>query len=195
MSSTNRGYARHESDYYITPQKDIFHFLTHFLQDNEWQDLSEQVILDPCCGGDENHVSSYMNQLKRFSPKKLIGLDIREDARSDIQCDFLETTKETFENQLFDMIISNPPFYLALEFVKKSLELVKDDGYVIMLLRLNFMGTKKRYPFFKQHMPERTYVHHARISFSESGKTDSIEYAHFVWKKGFNNNFSKLYVI
>ena len=31
MSSTNRGYNRHKSDYYVTPQKDIEDFM-HYLQ-------------------------------------------------------------------------------------------------------------------------------------------------------------------
>ncbi len=39
------------------------------------------------------------------------------------------------------------------------------------------------------------YVHHQRMSFTDDGGTDSIEYAHFVWKKGTSSNDSKLFLI
>ena len=32
-------------------------------------------------------------------------------------------------------------------------------------------------------MPKYIFVHHQRMSFTEDKKTDSIEYAHFVWQK------------
>ena len=57
-----------------------------------------------------------------------------------------------------------------------------------------FFGSKKRKKIFENNMPEYCFVHHKRISFM-NGATDSIEYAHFVWKKGLNNDFCKTYVI
>jgi len=44
-------------------------------------------------------------------------------------------------------------------------------------------------------MPSYVFVHSKRISFTDNGKTDSIEYAHYVWKKGECPKFSKLMVI
>ena len=68
---------------------------------------------------------------------------------------------------------------------------VADGGYVAMLLRLNFWGSKARQDFFKNNMPKYCYIHPRRMSFTEDGKTDSIEYAHFVWQKGNNPTFCK----
>ncbi|HBF3986180.1 TPA: hypothetical protein KOD80_004273 [Clostridioides difficile] len=44
-------------------------------------------------------------------------------------------------------------------------------------------------------MPKYIFVHNRRMSFTDDGKTDSIEYAHFVWQKGYNPKFSQLKVL
>jgi hypothetical protein len=51
MSSTNRGYDRHTSDYYVTPQKPIKEFLSAFLQEEDVSRPDRLMWLDPCAGG------------------------------------------------------------------------------------------------------------------------------------------------
>lgn len=43
-------------------------------------------------------------------------------------------------------------------------------------------------------MPHEIYVHSKRMSFTKNGGTDSVEYAHFVWKKGSKSN-TKLFLL
>ena len=206
MSSTNRGYDRHKSDYYITPKSDVSYFLKEF-QSKLGIDISTMNVLDPCCGGDKENDATYIHIIKQeYGPTYTCGIDIREDSKADVIMDFLECEKENMDEH--DLIISNPPFYLAEEFIRKSLDLVKNDSYVVMLLRLNFFGSAKRKILFENNMPEYCFIHHKRINFiPESMKRemikkgekpqsgDSIEYAHFVWKKGVNNDFCKTFVI
>jgi hypothetical protein len=118
-------------------------------------------------------------------------IDIREDSLSQIKDDYLSMTLGYKPY----VIITNPPFNKALEFIKKALEDVEDDGYVIMLLRLNFLETKARKDFFDKYMPEYIFVHHKRMSFIEGGSTDSVAYAHYVWHKGYYPEFAKIKVI
>lgn len=197
MSSTNRSNARseHIADYYITPVKDIVHFLGEF-DKVKTIDLStnENFILDPCSGGDENHEMSYPKALKEYyaiDDSYIKTIDIRNDSCSEIKGDYLtmELDKQPY------IIISNPPFNKALEFIKKALNDVRDDGYVIMLLRLNFLETKARKEFFDNYMPSWIFVHHKRMSFIEGGGTDSVAYCHMVWKKGDYPEFSQIKVI
>lgn len=206
MSSTNRTNAseRHISDYYITPTKDIVDFFTHWVRDIQNSDmddflsvshnLNNLVWLDPCAGGDATHDMSYpsviINELGT-SPENISTLDIRPDSRADVICDFLHFPKM----MEYDIVITNPPFNIALEIIQKSFEVVQTGGYVIMLLRLNFLGSKSRKPFFDKYPPMYVYVHHKRMSFTENGATDSIEYAHFVWKKGYTPEHTLLKVI
>ena len=82
----------------------------------------------------------------------------------------------------FDVIITNPPFSLAMDFITKSIAL--QPKFVIMLLRLNYVGSEKRHHFMSTNMFHRTYVLPNRPPFTKNkeGKwsTDSIEYAWFV---------------
>ena len=56
-----------------------------------------------------------------------------------------------------------------------------------MLQRLNWLGTAKRKPFWDAAPLKHIYIHHKRPGFYPEfpNKTDSIEYAHFVFQKGF----------
>jgi hypothetical protein len=206
MSSTNRGYERHKADYYVTPQKCIREFLSYFLEDENIERPDRINWLDPCAGGSEDDEMSYPTVIEKEFGASVCSLDIREDSKADIIMDFLTADKENFLKH--EIIITNPPFDIAEGIINKALEIAPEGGYVIMLLRLNFFGSALRKPFFEKNMPIRCYVHHKRISFitakmnakrkAEGLKpltADSIEYAHFVWKKGTNPKETLLTVI
>jgi len=124
-------------------------------------------------------------------PKLIETIDIREDSLADIKEDYLNFQVR----QKPSMIITNPPFLVAAEVVKKALDDVQDNGWVIMLLRLNFFGSKQRKHFWEEHMPRYAFVHHKRMCFTNNGKTDSVEYMHCCWQKGHYPNFCELKVI
>jgi hypothetical protein len=192
LSSTNRSNARdsHISDYYITPISEIVKFLNEFKQIEP--NINNMIILDSCAGGDANHLMSYPEAFKQAGfTNRIYTIDIRKDSLADKKINYLNFQ---LKNKV-DMIISNPPFSLAMEFIQKALNDVKDGGWVIYLLRLNFLESKQRKAFFEQHMPEYIFVHHQRMSFTDKGGTDSIAYAHFCFRKGYNPEFSKLKII
>ncbi len=202
MSSTNRSNARntHISDYYKTPVDDIMVFLNNLGQVSSKcnQGIIKGRVLDPCAGGIKGKESmSYVDALVLYgvNPELIMSIDIRDDSAASIIGDYLNIDCK----DKYDTIITNPPFNLALPIIEKALDDVRKDGYVIMLLRLNFFGSRERKAFFDRHMPEYCFVHHKRISFAnnKNGKksTDSIEYAHFVWKKDYNPEFTKLKII
>lgn len=195
MSSTNRSNVRaeHVADYYITPVNDIITFFTA-LDSTIDLDVLNHVILDPCSGGDAKHNMSYPEAISEFYkiPQSIVKtIDIREDSLAEVKQNYLETKLEYRPG----IIMSNPPFNKAIEFIQKALSDVEDEGYVIMLLRLNFLETKARKSFFEQYMPEYIFVHHKRMSFVEGKGTDSVAYAHYVWHKGHYPEFAKLKVI
>jgi len=125
-----------------------------------------------------------------FWYKNLETIDIRSDSLANIKANYLEYDCKN----KYDMIITNPPFNIALDIIKKALNDVNESGYVIMLLRLNFLGSKQRFKFWENNKPKYIFVHHKRMSFTENGGTDSIEYAHFVWQRGYYGD-TRLYVI
>ena len=197
MSSTNRHNAekRHIADYYVTPVKDIITFLGA-LDEEVSLDIWDKTILDPCAGGDPSHDMSYPKALREYYaiPDDWNGIktiDIREDSLAETKCNYIETK---LDYKPF-LIISNPPFNQAMEFIKKALDDVEDGGYVAMLLRLNFLETKARKDFFDNYMPTWIFVHHKRMSFTDAGGTDSVAYCHMVWKKNDYPKFANIRVI
>ena len=91
-----------------------------------------------------------------------------------------------------DLIVTNPPFSLALEFLEKSL---REAEVVVYLLRLNFLGSQKRKPFWEKNPPSHIFVLSKRPSFTGKG-TDATEYAWFVWdKKGAIKRDRGIYVL
>lgn len=193
MSSTNRSKARdaHKSDYYVTPVNSIIDFIYN-VDLNHGLFSEDLKYLDCCAGGSEKEPMSYPTAIKAFMPNADIDtIDIREDSLADIKGDYLKIDCK----DKYDVIITNPPFFLAQEIIEKALDDVKYGGYVIMLLRLNFFGSKQRKEFWENNMPIETYIHHKRMSFTEDGATDSIEYCHMVWQKGVKQNYTKTYII
>ena len=97
----------------------------------------------------------------------------------------------------FDLVISNPPYVVAIEFIEKALRDCKEGGYVAMLLRLNFFGSQKRAPWFKANYPRWCYVHSKRLGFfpEEPSRTDATEYMHAVWQKGYHPDHTEMRVV
>jgi len=78
-----------------------------------------------------------------------------------------------------DLIFTNPPYSIAIEFIEHALPRANT---VIMLLRLNFLGAQKRYKFWCENEPDAVFVSSKRPSFTGKG-TDATEYAWFIWQK------------
>jgi hypothetical protein len=124
------------------------------------------------------------------------------DLRTDSPCQFPGEDFLTADlmDLKFDMIITNPPYNLAVPMIERALELVKPMGWVVMLLRVNFLGAQKRGQWWQTHMPESKWTHSKRPCFYpdnwrelmpwlEKKGTDSTEYAHYVWQKTSNSTY------
>lgn len=77
----------------------------------------------------------------------------------------------------YDVSMTNPPYLLAEAMIAKQIGIAE---VVVNLLRLNFLGSAKRVPFFRVHKPDIYVLGGERPSFDGNG-TDSTEYAWFVW--------------
>jgi hypothetical protein len=138
---------------------------------------------------------SYPTALQQLFPNlRLSTIDIREDSPADDHGNFLDFCY-AHDDARPDIIIFNPPFSLAIEFIQHALKTVKPGGFVVALLRLNFFGSKGRKPFFDKTMPMAHYIHHERMGFTPDGGQDSIEYMHAVWQQGWHTGSSIARVI
>lgn len=175
MSSKGRkkkDVADGDSEYYPTPGWCVHRFIEHakHLPAGKW--------LEPCAGhGDIIHAVNEKKQMIYWHANEIrpaCEQNLRKLANQVVISNFLGWDPKTSPH--FDVIISNPPFSLAMAVILKSLEMA---DYVAMLLRLNYIGSAERTPFFKELMPD-FYVIPERPSFDGKG-TDSIEYAWLLW--------------
>jgi hypothetical protein len=90
-----------------------------------------------------------------------------------------------------EIVISNPPFGVLVEFVDRALGLTSDR--VIVVARLAFLESVKRMNFFRRTPIARVYVSGPRQSMPPGGvdmpaKGGSIAYAWFVWEHGWRGD-------
>ena len=95
-----------------------------------------------------------------------------------------------------DVVIGNPPYNEALSFVKRSMDM--EAKQIAFLLRLGFLASNERHSFLTENTPD-IYVLPNRPSFAK-GKTDTSEYAWFVWThqgtiNGYKNSAGKVRVL
>lgn len=159
MSATNRGTKRREADYYATPEAAFRPLLPYLHRTCERDDLE---VWEPACG--DGRLLEWMNEYGIESD----GSDLSKSY------DFLKDGKAR------GVIVTNPPFSLALEFCDHA---IAHSPNVFMLLRLNFLASEKRHEWWKLHKPSALFVLSKRPSFTEDGQTDATDYAWFYWGK------------
>jgi hypothetical protein len=170
MSSTNRGSKRSPADNYETPSWCAHRLLEHLpLPGGRW--------FEPAAGN--GAIIEAINEMR--SDILWSANELREECKDDLEKLEAEVSiGDFFDVPLegrYDVIITNPPFRLAQQFVLKCLE---HSDIVVMLLRVNFIGSAKRSKFMREHAPD-VYTLPNRPSFMGGGKTDSPEYGWFVW--------------
>jgi len=101
-------------------------------------------------------------------------VDIRPECKPDRVGDFLELP---VGGVAFDVVITNPPYNLAFEFVQSAMRRAKN---VVMLLRLNWLASETRAGWLRENMPTDIYVLPNRPDF-DGGGGDMTEYAWMLW--------------
>ncbi len=82
----------------------------------------------------------------------------------------------------WDLIITNPPFSLALPFLEHSRTLLAPGGKIVFLLRLAWTEGRKRYKILhSKWVPEKIAVIPDRPSFTNDGRTDATAYGIFMY--------------
>lgn len=147
MSATGRSDVRRADDHYVTPA---------WCVDALWPKLGAyDTCLDPCAG--EGKILLALQE--RASSPTYRGIEIDEEravlcaTQNGFGCvhdDALDVAWHTpvFEKP-YDLIVTNPPYSLALAFLQKAI--VSGAREIAMLLRLNFLSSGKRAKFWREH--------------------------------------------
>ena len=197
MQSLNRlssDRPRKKYDFYETPYELCVASLQRLKDDGF---ASPMLALDAGAGGGVWGVAFARTMEVRHKFAHLVGVELQPMDANDLydlwfgNTDYFDMSREDVfgDDTGQELIFGNPPYSLAEEFVRKSLELVDGGGYVFFLLRLAFLESKKRhFGLYAEHPLRKVYVLTRRPSFfstKEGSKTvDALSYGMFLWQKG-----------
>lgn len=152
MSATNRGGKRSDADFYATPKWTV----ARLLEALPIIPLGQNWI-EP--GAGEGAIIRAVGEhfAGQWSPN-WTAVEMRPECAHDLAvagAHNVATLNFLALGDLgpprFDVAMGNPPFSLAMEFVRKSREIARAT---IFLLRLDFIGSAKRTEFFRSDMPD-----------------------------------------
>lgn len=132
-------------------------------------------IWEPACGD-----GAISRVLEKWG-YKVHSSDLVDRGFGTPRVDFLMERKSLAPN-----IITNPPFKLAVPFIRKALELTTKK--VAMLLRINALEGLERRRLFETTPLARVYVFSKRLTFERGGLATHgggmLAFAWFVWEHG-----------
>lgn len=174
MSVTGHNPVRQKDDFYATPAWCVKAVLPHL-------QFTARKVIDPCCG-DGAILRVLRDELSARTELRGIELDegraiacqeagFRVDCGDALAWNWLEP----------DLVITNPPFSLSMEFVLESFKQASRGATVAMLMRLPWLSSLKRAKWLRRHTPS-VFVLPKRPSFTGKG-TDATDYAWMVWSR------------
>ena len=102
----------------------------------------------------------------------------------------------TYNEPITTDVITNPPYKLATDFVRHSLDLAEDGVKVAMFLKVQFLEGKERKKLFTEYPPKTIYVSSSRLLCAKNGEFEkmkagggsAVAYAWYVWVKGYKGD-------
>lgn len=187
MSAYNRGSVVREKEFYPTPKETI----EAILQEIDFSKVHR--FLEPCAG-----------DMRIYN---MVDVPVKDYCEISKGVDYFKTDFSNIGK--FDLILTNPPFSKAVDFIEKSL---KEAHTVVMLLPVSFLGSRERKDFINKYpithlrpLSKRpAFVKRCKKKKSDCGhpvsylieeeieicpdcggklspSTDAIEYAWFIW--------------
>ena len=164
--------ARQKDDFYPTPLRGIEALLS--------VETFTGPIWEPACG------DGAISVILQTHGYETISSDLVDRGYGQAGVDFLMEWEPRAPN-----IVTNPPFKLAVPFVRKALDLT--TGKVAMLLKIAFLEGIERAGLFANSPLARVHVFSQRLAFVPGGTTSArkldgggmMAFAWFVWEHGY----------
>ncbi len=168
------GYMREKNDFYPTPARGVEALLA--------AEKFDGPVWEPACG------DGAISKPFEAAGHTVISSDLVDRGYGETRIDFLMEYKPRAPN-----IVTNPPFKLAVPFVKHALGLT--TGKVAMLLKIAFLEGQERAALFRNSPLARVHVFSQRLAFVAGGSREvrkldgggMMAFAWFVWEHGYSD--------
>lgn len=174
--------GRREKDAYFTAPALAEHLIARLQRDGWWLGGS---VLEPSAGR-----GAFVRAAQRLAPEPdfVYANDVDpirvEELRQTVDADgFTDLDFLALPASRYELIVGNPPYAMAEKHVEKALSMRSRHGVVAFLLRLGFLESQMRMPFWREHPASKVFVLSERPSFTGGG-TDNSAYGFFVWAAG-----------
>ena len=179
LAGGNSATKKADNDFYATDPKSVEMFLDRAMKDGVF-DLPYGTVWECACGS-----GNIMEVVKRYFPLcswKATDLVYRGYGLGGV--DFLGCDEKA------DLIITNPPFSLINDFIRKGLELSKK--YLVFFAKIQTLETVERMKILEESPLRYVYVHSARQATWKNGEpldpngkkwATTMCLAWFVWDK------------
>ena len=191
-ASNHTDHERQNEDFYATDPKALELFYPKF--------PLHRKVWECACGSGE------LSKWLESRGHGVLSYDLVERGYGTYGIDFLkvekddEVLKQWANGETFD-ILTNPPYKYASDFILHALDLIPDDGRVIMFLKTTFLEGKQRKKLIYDINPPRyVYQYSERILCAKNGNFDymrshggsAVSYAMYVWCKHNNDNKTEI---
>jgi hypothetical protein len=138
-------------------------------------------VCEPGCGDAQPFLRAALGD-----PRVVVwdGCDVRAVAPGDPRFRVAQrdwTEGGDFGEDVWDVIVTNPPFSVAEAFARRALGRLAPGGVAVLLVRLSFLATAARRAFWADFPPAELAVIRPRPSFTGDGASDTSEYAFCAW--------------
>lgn len=176
MSTTWHPEQRAAGDYYTTDPTAVEQFVKHLEKSGL---ITGNVIWEPACGC--GNISKVLESLEY----DVISTDLYDRGYGKSDIDFLQTKKVP---NWCDVIITNPPYNIADDFVKHAMDILPIGGRYFALMNLSYLAGQKRFKeIYNNGYLRAIHVYPHRINCyknnEDQGHSSPVNYAWFEYLK------------
>lgn len=177
--NTKRDVTKSYSDLYTTP-KEALDALCEVVQFDKGK-----TYFEPCKG-----IGSISDYMKEYHDITMVTNELFGYSESDFTEDYINPRKGVAKIWDYDVIITNPPYKLAQEFVQEGFKYAKVQYH---LLRLSFLeGKRRKAELFSQKHLKRVFLFSYRIScakgINEEKQANAVAYCWLEFDKDYIGN-------
>lgn len=184
LGASNHSLTEREiNDYYATDPNSLNIFLKALKRDNI---KLHNKIWECACG------NGHLSKLLETKGYEVLSTDLVDRGYGIGNIDFLDFSNDIYKDFVLTAdILTNPPYKYAKNFVEHAIDILADEYYCVMYLKIQFLEGKERRKLFDKYPPKYVYVNSSRqtcyINGDMSKKMSSAScYCWYIWQKGFH---------